>query len=457
MRISDILDQDIGILGFGIEGRSMLDALRRAGHRALVHVFTREATALPAGAQLHVTHDAQIAWPKLDVVIRSPGFAPHHPLRRQLDAFGLAQTTATRLFLREARALAVPLIGITGSKGKSTTATLTHRTLEAAAIPSVLVGNVGVSALDVLDRVRSERLAIIMELSSYQCADLEAEFGPPIAGVLDLFPEHLDWHGTVEAYFAAKLRAFDTQRPDDIARYNEQAGAAAHLLAGLPARARAMNTHADLHFDAGWFCRGRERLFSDDGMLLFGLHNRRNAVAALALSEPLGTRPEHLQQAVQSFAGLPFRLQREASALGIEWVNDAISTAPEAVAAALSALAGPLTVRTLIVGGQQRGLNQSVLIRALAASSVRTLIALPDTGSDVARDARAAGLSCTLLEAETLESAVQLAAAHTVAGEVCLYSPGAPSYNRYKSFEERGREFRRLVSDLGAAPEPRGR
>lgn len=448
MRISDIIQRKIGILGFGIEGRSVLAALRRGGHSEPVHVITREVVSVPEGVVLQLANHTLPALPALDVIVRSPGFAPNHPLRLQLTAAGIAQTTATQLFMHEARELGASVIGITGSKGKSTTSTLTHLTLEAADVPSVLVGNVGVSALDVLPRLAQERVVAVMELSSYQCADLVPEFGPSIAALLDLFPEHLDWHGGLDAYYRAKLRIIETQRETDTAFYNEHTGELAKLLASLPARARPMNTPQELHFQAGWFLRGSEPLFSDAGMLLPGAHNRRNAVSALMLAECVGAQPQHLQRVLRSFAGLPYRLQRERSAAGIHWINDAISTAPEAVAAALAALQPAAKVTTLIVGGQSRGLDQTVLIRALAQSSVRTLIALPDTGAQIARSARDAGLTLQLREVEELAEAVQLAAASTAAGETCLYSPGAPSYNRYSSFQERGALFRKLLDEL---------
>jgi UDP-N-acetylmuramoylalanine--D-glutamate ligase len=444
MRISDAIGRKVGLLGFGLEGRSVLDVLRRRGHREIVHVIDDKPVEVPEGAQWHPTSALPLELRALDVVVRSPGFSPQHPFRRLLDQHAVTQTTATRLFLRELRERSLPVVGITGSKGKSTTASLTYLTLEASGMPTVLVGNVGVPALDMLERIEQEKLHVVMELSSYQCSDLEDHFGPGSAGLLDLFPEHLDWHGSLEAYYAAKLRIITAQRAQDVAFYNPVPAE----LAAMPSRARAMNVQSGLHFASGWFLRGRERLFSDQGMLLLGTHNRQNAIAALALSEPWGARPEHLREVLQRFRGLPFRLQNEGAHAGITWFNDAISTAPDTVAAALAALSGAFTASTLIVGGQRRGLDQTPLAEALAASTVRTLIVMPDTGSDVARAVRARALPVTLLEADTLEDAVAAALSVTPQGHACLFSPGAPSYHRYKSFQERGAHLRRLLDAL---------
>jgi UDP-N-acetylmuramoylalanine--D-glutamate ligase len=318
--------------------------------------------------------------------------------------------------------------------------------LEEASIPALLVGNIGVAALDALADIDQRELqVIVMELSSYQCSDLQAGFGPAIAGLVDLFPEHLDWHETLERYFAAKLQLLTTQRPEagDVALYNPLPAALASV--ALPAHARPMNVESGLHFDGAFFRRGAERLFSDEGVKLLGTHNRRNAVSALALAEMVGARWQHLQAVLQRFEGLQYRLQNEGTVAGITWINDAISTAPETVAAALAALAPTLTVSTLIVGGQRRGLDQSPVATALAKSQVKTLITLPDTGADVARAVAARDLKVEIHETDDLHDAVALAQRCTARGEACLFSPGAPSYNRFKSFQERGALFRRLV------------
>ena len=441
MRISDVVGRSVGLLGFGVEGRSVLDALRRRGHGELVHVLDDKPLQLPEGAARCSTENL----PSLDVVIRSPGFSPQHPLRQLLDSQRVTQATATQLFLREIRDSGVQLIGITGTKGKSTTSHLTHLVLEAAGKPSALVGNVGIPALDLLERIQLEKLHVVMELSSYQCSDLEEQYGPSIAGLLDLFPEHLDWHGNITEYYAAKLRIISTQRGQDLAFYNPLPAA---LAATTLPRAQPMNVASSLHYHDGWFMRGHDKLFDDKSMKLLGAHNRRNAVSALTLAETLGARPEHLQRVLETFQGLPFRLQNEGVFAGITWFNDAISTAPEAVVAALAALRGVFVTSTLIVGGQRRGLDQSLLAQALASSTVKTLIVMPDTGSDVADTVRAHGVHIDILEADDLAAAVSFAVRHTPAGEVCLFSPGAPSYNRFKSFQERGALFRSLVQAL---------
>lgn len=452
MRISELAASELGLLGFGREGRATHDAVRRAGHDRTVHVFADKAIAVPEGVRLHVGEAGLAMLPRLDVLVRSPGFAPTHPSRRAADASGVVQTTATNVFLAEARGSRLPVVGITGSKGKSTTSTLAYLVLKQAGIPCVLAGNVGVAVLDLVDRIQSERLVTVLEMSSYQCADIVDGLGPGIACLLDLFPEHMDWHGGVGPYYEAKARIGLAQLETDQLRYN--AGALASLSpavrAALGSRrapsAEAINTPRGLHFAAGWFRKGPERLASDARMALPGPHNRQNAVAALAVTELLGARPEHLETVLESFRGLPFRLEDEGEHAGIRWINDSLSTAPEVVAVALRAMGG--SVRTVIVGGHDRGYDHGALIEELASSGVRMLLALPETGASIVRQARAARLDIGLREVPTLEDAVALAVDCTPAGATCLFSPGAPSYNAYESFEERGRHFRALVQRL---------
>ena len=450
MRISQLTNLDIGLLGFGREGRATYDALRKSDHRGAVHVFSDHAVDVPEGVELHLAESGHAGLRRVGLLVRSPGFSPRHHLRRAADAIGLAQTTATNVFLAEARSFGLPVIGITGSKGKTTTSTLAHLILAEAGIPSVLVGNVGVPALDLLDQIRRDRLVTVFELSSYQCADLCDGEAPTLACVLDLFPEHMDWHGSVEAYYEAKARIRAAQRSGDPFRYSARSlGSLRHALRratdGLldaPA-AQSLHTPDGLHFADGWFRRQGERLVPDAGMLLAGHHNRENATAAFSMVEPLGATAEHLRRALQSFRGLPFRLEDEGEHGGVRWINDSLSTAPEVVAVALRALKSSVT--TLIAGGYDRGYDQRPMIDALSRSSVKTLIVVPDTGAAIAALARTACPNLRVREAASLDQAVALALESTPAGTTCLFSPGAPSYNAYGSFEERGKHFRALV------------
>ena len=205
MRISTLLDRPVLLLGAGREGLATFRLLRTRGHTAPIQVLADQpAQGLPDGLLSVDGADLDAVLTPATVVVRSPGFAPHHGLRRRLDAWGGRQTTATRLLLEELQAADIATVGVTASKGKSTIATLTHELLLAAGRRAALVGNIGVPGLSRLDSILAERPIVVLELSSYQCADLAPDEGPALVVLGSLFPEHLDWHGTLHDYLAAK-------------------------------------------------------------------------------------------------------------------------------------------------------------------------------------------------------------------------------------------------------------
>ena len=438
MRTSQLLEARVGILGMGAEGRSVLAALRRWGHTGTVTALSDTRSDLEApGLQWRVGEHQNQGLNEIDVLVRSPGFPPHHPTLQMARSCGLTITTATDLFVNEVRAAGLPLIAITGSKGKSTTATLAAKMLAGAGVDAVLVGNIGVPALDHLDTILAREQVSVFEMSSYQCHNLT--LGPTTGVLLDLFPEHMDWHGGVADYYAAKLNLAATQRAGDLFLYNrfwqEPPGPGTH---------RCINHSGDLHFADGWFLRAGEKLCRDDGMLMPGLHQRRNALSAFAATEALGVRPEHLHAAITSFSGLTHRTQDLGVFRGIRWFDDAISTAPQAAVAALSALEG--TVATRIAGGPERGSDCAPLAEALRSGSADTVLLMPDSGASLARLLQGSRLHVE--QVPDLETAVARAAALTPSGRTCLFSPASPSYNQFRNFKERGERFGALVSAL---------
>lgn len=446
MRISALVNERVGLFGFGKEGLATFTALQAAGHTREVLVFGDTPPELPQGCRFVPEAEAGAALVALDVVVRSPGFAPTHPLRQLLDAAAACgQTTATCLFLHETRAAGVTVIGITASKGKSTISALTHACLQEAGLPAVLLGNIGKPALAQLTEVLRERPLVVMELSSYQCADLEPGYGPQLAALGTLFPEHLDYHGGYAAYLEAKTNIARSQQTEDALVCDAAAWPQlAHL--ALQQQVELVNATTTLHWEEGWFLQDQTRLVDDSGMRIPGRHNRANACIAFALARRFGVTPQQFQAVLRSFAGLPLRLQPEGEHGGIHWINDSISTAPEATAAALQALAGQ--VHTLIVGGQDRGYDPAPLLQAIADYAVRAVVALPDTGNGIAAALQLAQPTVKVALVANLQEAVLAARQLTPKGATCLLSPGAPSYNLFSNFEARGSEFRRCFMSL---------
>jgi UDP-N-acetylmuramoylalanine--D-glutamate ligase len=355
-------DTRAGVFGYGVEGRSAVRWLKRLGCGDVRVISAARPDDLDASIAWIAESDVESALYGLEVLIKSPGIRPAHPLLAAAEARSIATTQVTALFVEKAREAGLAVIGVTGSKGKSTTSTLIHLTLQAASIPTVLAGNIGRGALDLVEEVVSNRPVIVLELSSYQTHDLT--IGPSVAVLTRLFPEHIDWHGSIEAYYRSKLRMAACQLEDDVTIWNAADrelsrrapfGPARHVAYGLtPPR------------------------FSDARMRLRGPHNRLNASAALAAAELFGASPSHLESVLASFAGLPHRLEDLGVHGGLRWVNDSIATAPEAAVAALEAFGGEIA--TYIGGGTDRGFEFAPLAQALVARAIPNVILLPPGG-----------------------------------------------------------------------------
>jgi UDP-N-acetylmuramoylalanine--D-glutamate ligase len=442
MRTCDLADTDVGLAGFGAEGRATRAALVRTGHRGRLLVLDDAAPRAGETLEWRSGGAAVEAVASLGVVVASPGLPPHHPILAEARRRAVPVTTATNLFLAEMRAMRRPVVAVTGSKGKSTTSTLLHRALEGAGRASALVGNIGAPALDQVDDILMRKAIVVMETSSYQAHHVDQ--GPDIVVLLDLFPEHVPWHGSVEAYYEAKLRLARTQPAAATTIWN---GASAELRARAPfgaARQVAYATREGFHFEGGWFLRGGERLFGDARMPLRGLHNRVNACAVLAACHELSVGASAVQAALEGFTGLPHRLERLGDVGGLTWIDDAISTAPESAVAALEAFSGE--ARALIAGGQDRGLDFAPLARAIGRHGISHVALVPDTGGRIAEAIRAAGLTAVVVrECADLADAVAWIAREAPRGCTVLFSPASPSYGPFRNFEHRGATFRHLV------------
>jgi UDP-N-acetylmuramoylalanine--D-glutamate ligase len=337
------------------------------------------------------------------------------------------------------------VVAVTGTKGKSTTSSLIAHLLNESGVAAVLGGNVGRAPLDIL-HVDPPPAVWVLELSSFQAADLER--GPSIGVLLNIHPEHLDWHGTPERYMADKANLF-LRRTDTVAVLNH-ADARVAALAEKVVDVRWFGDERSLHADErGAIRRGADVLYEPGTLRLRGVHNALNACAALTAVEELGLDPAALGDALGSFEPLPHRLEPVAAYGGVTFVNDSISTTPAAAIAALRALSeGPIA---LIAGGYERGQDYTALAAAIADSTVELVVGLPDTGKRIVTEVESLGdgRPATALAAD-VDEAVAVAAAGLRAGGTVLLSPAAPSYVQFRDFEERGRAFARAAERVAA-------
>lgn len=422
------------ILGFGREGKTWLELLERLGCCAQIAVADMNPLdfedlgspdVMPISGEHYLEECAEF-----DIILQSPGVIVKNRLSPQSKAKILTQTDIL-LNVKPCR-----IIGVTGTKGKSTTSSLIYHFLKSNNIPTMLIGNIGVPPLKRLEEM-SEDVVAVCEMS---CHQLEfARHSPEIAVLLNIFPEHLDHYVDFDAYAAAKR---------NIARFQGNSGtvfANAELLpveTGGSVVSCAFGRSADVWTDgSSIFLYGEEIPPERIVTQLCGKHNLYNIAVALAAAMKVGARLDTCLEALPKFRGLEHRLERVAVINGVEYINDSISTIPEAAIAAVNAFDG---ADCLILGGMDRGISYDVLGEFLNTGVVETVILLPDSGKRIAK--LITNPKVVVIEAENLEKAVTLAS--KTARRRVILSPAAASYGFYRNFEERGNHFKSLVGQL---------
>jgi UDP-N-acetylmuramoylalanine--D-glutamate ligase len=439
VRLAELAGRRVGVWGHGREGRAAVRAALTAGAAGVVVVDAVPPTDLPPGVQAGTD---VVGLAECDVVFRSPGISPYREDARALAA-RTPLTSGTGVALAEFAARDVPTLCVTGTKGKSTTSALAAAVLVAAERPAVHAGNIGTPLLDVLlDGVVAEGTSLVVEVSSYQAAAVDDWSG--WGAVTSLAPEHLDWHGDVETYYRDKLHVFAGCGPSSV-------------VVGAQARP-IVEQHLDpaVLVDPADVVPG-SRLAGFRPERLAGVHNVANVHVALAACVRMGVdldrHADAVRTAVADFRALPHRLSPVATRDGVTFVDDTLSTTPVSVRAAIDAFAGQQV--TLIAGGQDRGLDYTDLAAAVVArGGTVQVLTIPDTGARFAADIRAAaaaaGVDAPITETASLADAVARALAVARPGGLVLLSPGAPSYNRFRNYEELARTYEQILVDSGA-------
>lgn len=383
-----------------------------------------------------------------DLVVKNPGIPYDRPLLEEALRRGIPIITEIEVAYRAAQG---PILAITGSNGKTTTTSLVAEMFREAGIPAVAAGNIGTAlSRAVLDAPPGTWL--IVELSSFQLAGA-LSFRPRVAGLLNVFPAHLDYHGTMERYLAAKARIFAQQKAGDIAVLAADHKAVAGLVGDIAATVwwtsarRPVRTGVYSNGEAAVFVppngAGSEELLPVSEIRIQGAHNLENALSASALALAAGVPAESVRRALRSFRGVEHRLEFVREVRGVRFFNDSKATNPTAAARALSSFSGPVVA---ILGGLDRGDDLATLVSALA-SGTRAVVALGQSASRMAEAAREAGVSAVVFAGDVPE-AVREAYALAVPGDVVLLSPAAASWDMFTSFEERGRIFKEAVHKL---------
>lgn len=427
------------VVGLGKSGRAAAALLARRGWRVIA--VDGAAQVAPELEELGIDVRAPFrdAVPGVDLVVKSPGVPGEIPQVASARAAGAEVWSEIELAARE---MPNPMIGITGTNGKTTTTELTAHLLRAAGMKAVACGNQGIPLAGLVDAV-DPTAWLVVECSSFQLEDAHS-FHPRAAVLLNVTPDHLDRHGTMDAYRAAKLRLFTNQVPGDLAI----APAGMAIPGTAPARSVADGPRTGPEVIAwsqgGLNLDGVGLVATWDEIPLRGRHNRQNAMAAAALAHHAGVGPEALRSGLTTFTGVAHRLERVAEVGGVLYVNDSKATNPDAACAALDAY--PEGVH-LIVGGRGKGTSFAPLADAARAGVVRAYL-IGEAGPAAGADLAAAGVPVT--RSGTLEAAVRDAAAAARRGEVVLLAPGCASFDQFANFEARGEAFRVAVRALAA-------
>jgi UDP-N-acetylmuramoyl-L-alanine---L-glutamate ligase len=445
VRLEELCTRRVAVWGLGQEGLAMTRLLADRGVEPLLidDRAVEAASGLDAslGRGHHVVDPAEVDWTGVDVVVRAPGVSRYRPELEMAEGAGVVVTTAMAMWFEDfadARVMAV-----TGTKGKSTTATLARAILGHGGLDVALIGNIGVPATAMYGRPPVD--AYVVEVSSFQAA--EVALTPGVCVLTSLAPDHLDWHRTEEAYYRDKLRLIDVGPPGALA-----------VNAGSDEAIRRTAGHADrtLFGPSGRVRVGASGAIEADGVPLVdggllrapGRHNLWNlcgAVAGAMLLTGLSPAASAVEAAVDGFAGLPSRCLTVGERYGLTFVDDALASNPFATVASISAFAG--RELTVILGGADRGVDPGDLVKALTLRRPRPrVVVLPP---DPDRLVDALGSAVPIEVVTDLAGAVASAVVMTPPGGVVLFSPAAPTPTGEGGFSERSRRFVEAIGLTG--------
>jgi UDP-N-acetylmuramoylalanine--D-glutamate ligase len=408
MNLRDLKGKKILIVGYGIEGK--------ATEKFLKHFFPNLTYGITDSRDGDSYLKEQFDY---DIAIKSPGV--------QKNQIKIPYTTATNIFFANKNPLH-HVIGITGTKGKSTTSSLIYHILKHNGFHTKLIGNIGVPMLNELINEPAVGTFYVVELSSYQLEDIN--FSPHISVYVSLFTDHLDHHGSLKNYHHAKKRMIEFATPADYVVYNQNF---------KEFNKWVKNTSATtVPFDLS-------KVISK--VPLIGEHNRENICGAITTTAILGIEKDKAIKSLQFFKSLPHRIEKVGTFKELTFYDDAISTTPESTIAAIDTLEN---IGTIFLGGLNRGYDFYGLANAIMSKKIDKVVLFPDSGKKIKSALLQQGFNKDCLyETQSMEDAVKYAYGHTPKNKICLLSCASPSYSLWKNFEQKGDEFKHYVVKYG--------
>lgn len=435
-----IKDKKVAILGFGMEGKSTYRFIRKYSNMFLSILDQKDYSnddTLKDDNNIEVISDNYLAnLDSYDVIIKAPGV-----ILKDIDITSFKDRITSQLeLLMEVNRKNI--IGVTGTKGKSTTTTLIYEIFKNQGYDAHLLGNIGTPIFDDLDNFKEDSILVI-EMSALQLEFVK--YSPHVALLLNLFEEHLDHAGSIKHYHENKLNIFKYQNKDDIGIYaydNEYLNGYIKDNSYIQDMISvSLSDNTNMHIKDHYVYYKNKKLYDIDSKRnLIGNCNLENIMFALAVAEVYYLKLDLVIDTINKFKPLAHRLELVGTYKGITYYDDAIATIPEATINAIESLKN---VDTLIFGGLDRGIDYQILIDYLKKSSLSNLICMPETGIEVGN--RLMTSNKKIYMCDSLEEALKIAKEVTKKDKICLLSPAAASYNQFKNFIEKGNRYQELV------------
>lgn len=433
----------IAIAGYGVEGQSNYQYWSQMpmADITIVDEADQPAMAVPEGAKTMFGAGSFAKLDGFDLVIRTAGLAP-----RKVTTDGKVWSATNEFFLQcanqESDRGAIDIIGVTGSKGKGTTASLIASILRAAGRTVWLVGNIGVSALDILNQIKAGDI-VVYELSSFQLWDIKRS--PQTAVVLFIEREHLDVHTDMADYVGAKANITKYQTVSDLVVFNQENDYSRSIGEQSIGQKVPFPANMTSHITDGAFYNGEQFICSVNELVIPGIHNQINAVAAIDAVWKYTTDPIAIAAGLRDFKGLPHRLSCVAEVNGVKYYDDSIATTPGSAIAALRAFEGR---KILILGGSSKKSDYRELAIELTKHDVRVFL-IGQVSGEIATMCESAGFTnFEIIHNPTMGEIVKRAYESARPGDTVLLSPAAASFGLFKNYVDRGQQFIDAVMQL---------
>lgn len=449
-----LIGKKVLILGFGKEGISTYKLIRSFFSEMQLFIADRDENLLLNHGFLFdddkvstiIGPDYLNSIDEFEIIIKSPGISLKK-IKDKIESLNI--TSQTDIFFR---LFSQQIIGITGTKGKSTTASLLYHTLSKIHSSNVvLVGNIGLPPFDVIHNITSETL-IVFEVSSHQLEFITVS--PHISILLNLFQEHLDHYNSFEEYQLSKLNLLKYQTANDYFITNADDKLIMKWINSWSQQRKFQFFSFDEHNFDGCYLSGNSIIINQKencktypipSLKLIGHHNLANIMAVLNVVMILGHQPELILKNISSFKGLPHRLEYVGEYYGIHFYNDSIATIPEATIQAVKSLNN---VGTLIIGGYDRGIEYSSLVDFLKNENIPVLILSGAVGKRIHAELKLLNkILSNIFLVENFDQVISLAFKHTPKGHICLLSPAASSYDMFRNFEHRGDMYKKMIRE----------